>query len=209
MKRLVLSLSIAGLWLLGIGPAAAADAPIGAVTRVQGEAHWRAGNRNAPLTLGAPVFTSQRVATGEDARLELTFDDGTAVTLGENAQLTLDSFVYDPSAGTGRLKAAVRGAFRFVSGELTKQPTTQVAVATPYATIGIRGTDFWGGPIDEQALGVFLIEGSVSVTNAAGEQVLDASGQGTNIATPGDAPGPVTTWPDDKVQRALATVTFQ
>jgi hypothetical protein len=82
-------------------------------------------------------------------------------------------------------------------------------VTTPVATIGIRGTDFWGGPIDEQALGVFLIEGAVSVSNAAGEAILDQPGQGTNIGAPGAAPGPVTIWPQDKVDRAFATVTFQ
>jgi len=56
---------------------------------------------------------------------------------------------------------------------------------------------------------VFLIEGAVSVSNAAGEQILTQPGQGTNIATPGAAPGPVTFWPQDKVNRAIATVTFQ
>jgi hypothetical protein len=72
---------------------------------------------------------------------------------------------------------------------------------------GIRGTEFWGGPIDDQALGVFLIEGAVSVSNAAGEQILGQLGQVTNIARPGAAPGPVTVWPP--VSSAIATVTFQ
>ena len=83
--------------------------------------------------------------------------------------MILDTFVYNPAEGTGTLKMAVTGAFRFVSGQVTKQPNTEVAVTTPVATVGIRGTEFWGGPIDDQALGVFLIEGEVSVTNAAGE----------------------------------------
>jgi hypothetical protein len=80
---------------------------------------------------------------------------------------------------------------------------------TPVAVVGIRGTEFWGGPIDDQALGVFLIEGAVSVSNAAGQQILNLPGQGTNIAAPGAAPGPVTLWAPDKVNRALATVTFR
>jgi len=84
-----------------------------------------------------------------------------------------------------------------------------VAVTTPVATVGIRGTEFWGGPIDDQILGVFLIDGAVTVTNALGEQVLDTPGQGTNISTPDAAPGAVTIWPADKVARAVATVTFQ
>jgi len=84
-----------------------------------------------------------------------------------------------------------------------------VSVTTPVANVGIRGTEFWGGPIDDQALGVFLIEGSVRVSNAAGERILSQRGQGTNIATPGAAPGPVTLWPPDKVSRALAAVAFR
>ena len=75
--------------------------------------------------------------------------------------------------------------------------------------IGIRGTDFWAGPIDNQALGVLLVEGAVSVSNAAGTQTPTQAGQGTNIAAPGAAPGPVTIWPADKVSRALAAVTFR
>ena len=146
----------------------------------------------AQLAVGAPVFENQKVGTGEAARLELTFDDGTKLTLGEHADMTLDTFVYDPAHGTGKMALAVKGAFRFVSGQISKQPNKEVAVATPVATVGIRGTEFWGGPIDDQTLGVFLIDGEVSVTNAAGEQVLDTPGQGTNIANPGDAPGPVT-----------------
>ena len=53
---------------------------------------------------------------------------------------------------------------------------------------------------------MFLIDGEVTVTNAAGEQILDTPGEGTNISTPDAAPGPVTIWPQDKVDRALATV---
>jgi hypothetical protein len=51
----------------------------------------------------------------------------------------------------------------------------------------------------------FLIEGAVSVSNAAGQQILNLPGQGTNIA----APGPVTFWLPDKIGRAIATVTFR
>jgi len=47
------------------------------------------------------------------------------------------------------------------------------------------------------------------VSNRAGAQTLNRPGQGTNIARPGDAPGPVTLWSQDKVDRAVATVTFQ
>ena len=189
--------------------AIAAEEAIGAVSRLQGESSAVVDGASAPLDLGASVFLNQEVSTGEAARLELTFSDGTMLTLGEKAKMILDTFVYNPAEGTGKMKLAVVGAFRFVSGQVTKQPNQQVAVTTPVATVGIRGTEFWGGPIDDQVLGVFLINGEVTVTNAAGAQVLDSPGQGTNISTPDAAPGPVTIWPQDKVDRALATVEFQ
>jgi hypothetical protein len=149
------------------------------------------------------------LSTGEAARLEVTFADNTRLTLGEKAKLTLDRYVFNSAAGTGTIRFGVVGAFRFLSGQVSKLATSDVSVTTSVATVGIRGTEFWAGPIDNQALGVFLIEGAVSVSNAAGEQILSRPGQGTNIATPGAAPGPVTFWPQDKVNRALAAVTFQ
>jgi hypothetical protein len=197
--------------LLAVLPAgrAAAQQAIGAVSRIQGGATATLGSTARPLSLNAPVFLNEVVTTGETARLEVTFTDDTRLTLGEKARLTLDAYVLNPAPGSGAIRFAVVGAFQFLSGQLSKLAPASVSVTTPVATIGIRGTNFWGGPIDNQALGVFLIEGTVSVSNAAGEQVLSRPGQGTNIATPGAAPGAVTVWPQDKVNRALAAVAFR
>jgi hypothetical protein len=191
------------------GQAAAQQEAIGAVSRVQGKASGTHNGATEVLNLKSSVFLNEVVSTGESARLEVTFTDGTQVTLGEKAKLTLDTFVFNPAVGIGTIKFGVVGAFRFLSGQASKLARSDVSVTTPVAIIGIRGTEFWGGPIDNQALGVFLIEGAVNVANAAGEQILSERGQGTNIATPGAAPGPVTFWPQDKVSRAIATVTFQ
>jgi len=191
------------------GGQAAAQETIGAVSRIQGEASGTRGGAKRTLSLSASVFLNEVVSTGEAARLEVTFTDNTRLTLGEKAQLTFDRYVFNPAAGSGTIKFGVVGAFRFLSGQVSKLASSDVSVTTAVATLGIRGTEFWGGPIDDQALGVFLIEGAVSVSNAAGEQILSQPGQGTNIATPGAAPGPVTFWPQDKVNRAIATVTFQ
>lgn len=182
---------------------------IGAVSRIQGEAIGTNGSARRPLGVNSSVFLNDVVSTGDAARLEVTFTDNTRLTLGEKAKLTLNTYVFDPAAGRGTIKFGLLGAFRFVSGRLTKLASADVRVTTPVAIIGIRGTEFWGGPIDDQALGVFLIEGAVSVSNAAGQQILSQRGQGTNIAAPGAAPGPVTFWPADKVGRAMATVTFR
>ncbi len=201
---------IAVMILSGLaGGQATAQEVIGAVTRIQGEASGTLGDATRSLGLTAPVSLNEVVSTGEAARLEVTFADSTRLTLGGNAKLTLDRYVFNSAAGSGTIRFGVVGAFRFISGQVSKLATSDVSVTTGGATLGIRGTEFWGGPIDNQALGVFLIEGNVSVSNALGEQILSQPGQGTNIATPGAAPGPVTFWPQDKINRALAAVTFR
>ena len=199
---------VAAMLLSGVaaGQAAAQEA-IGTVSRIQGGASGERGGATRTLDLNAPVFLNDVVSTSEGARLEVTFADATRLTLGQKAKLTLDSYVFNPASGTIRFE--VVGAFRFLSGRISKLANATVSVTTPVAVIGIRGTEFWAGPIDNQALGVLLLEGAVSVSNAAGEQILSQPGQGTNIGAPGAAPGPVTFWPADKVTRALAAVTFQ
>jgi hypothetical protein len=188
---------------------ATAQEAIGSVTRIQGEASGTRAGVTRTLGLNESVILNETVSTSASGRVEISFKDNTRLTLGENAKLTLDRYVFNPAAGRGTIRFRLVGAFRFLSGQLSKLARSDVSVTTPVATVGIRGTEFWGGPIDDQALGVFLIEGAVRVSNAAGARILNRPGQGTNIARRGAAPGPVTLWPQDKVNRAIATVTFQ
>jgi hypothetical protein len=206
LRRLIVALTLFSCFT---GGQAMAQEAIGAVSRIQGEASGTRGGTTQALGPNASVFPNEVVSTGDGTRLELTFKDKTQLTLSEKTKLTLDTYVFNPAAGVGTIKFEAVGAFKFVSGRLSKLATAAVNVTTPVANIGIRGTEFWAGPIDDQALGVFLTAGTVIVSNAAGTQTLSQPGQGTNIAAPGAAPGPVTFWPAAKVSRALATVTFR
>jgi len=211
LKRLIIIVAalLCGFASGQSGAQSARPQAIGTVSRIQGEAIGVNGSATRPLGLNSSVFLNDVVSTGATARLEVTFTDNTRLTLGEKAKLTLDNYVFDSAAGKGTIRFGLVGAFRFVSGQVSKLASPDVSVTTPVAVVGIRGSEFWGGPIDDQALGVFLIEGAVSVSNAAGQQVLNWPGHGTNIAAPGAAPGPVTFWPPDKIGRAIATVTFR
>lgn len=202
-RRLVPLLVVAAT---AIAAAAHAATPVGKVSRHQGDSVGVSEGTERTLATGAVVHLQEEISTGDAARLELTFDDGTVLTLGEQARLVIDEFVYNPADGLERMAVSANGAFRFVSAALTRADS-EISVATPVALLGVRGTDFWGGPIDG-AFGVFLLEGSVTVTNAAGEALLDETGEGVNLDGPDVAPGEVTVWPQDKVDRAFATVTF-
>jgi len=194
---------------LAIGQATAATV-VGKVGRMQGEvsAVVPAGGKIA-MMVGTAVEQDQTIETGVGARLEINFVDGTTFTVGEKSKVTVDRFVFNPGGNKNVLKLAVVGPFRFISGKLSKSLGANVSVTTPFATIGIRGTNVWGGPID-QRYGVFLATGIVSVTSGGKTVVLSRPGSGTNIANDkGAPPGGITQWPQDKVARALATVAFR
>ena len=179
---------------------------VGEVAKVQGICRGSTAENTRELAPDSSVFFGDVLATEAGARLELLFLDDTTLTLGENAKLRIDRFVYAPRTTRTSVRLAAVGAFRFVSG--ARGGDGNIAIVTPVATIGIRGTDFWAGPIDG-AYGILLLEGAVDVANGAGSATLDEPGEGVNIAGPGAAPGAVTQWPQDKVSRALAAVAFQ
>jgi hypothetical protein len=190
----------------GISAAAAAQSTIGNVVRCEGPCLGAGDGFSESLTGGAAVRLMERVSTGAGGRLELAFDDGTHLTVGEKAEVVLDQFVYDPN-GANRFHAAINGAFRYVSGALGAGATRQASITTPFAVIGVRGTDFWGGPTGGMS-GVVVFAGVVSVATATGSVVLSAPGEGTDVPVGNVPPGAVSRWPDDKVAAAIATVTF-
>src|SRR5262249_58178144 len=133
--RMMLRLIIVAVMLVSgfAGCECAAQDAIGTVSRIQGEASGTRNGATRALAPNSAVFLNETVATGETARLEVTFTDNTRLTLGEKAKLTLDNYVYvyDPATGRGTIKFGLLGAFRFVSGQVSKLPTPQATLTTP------------------------------------------------------------------------------
>ena len=152
---------------------AAAAESVGTITKVQGS--------TTPAANGTPVHMNDRLRTGANARLEVTFNDNSKLTLGENANVAIDRYVYNPTKSSGELALnATRGALRFAGGGIEKLQKKTVTVSTPVAAMAVRGTDFWAGPIDGQ-YGVLLLKGNVRVSNRAGAVTLNRPGWGTDI----------------------------
>lgn len=186
----------------------AAGAEIGSVSRQQASATAIRDGRPISLSPNAMVHEDDELQTGPNARLELTLKDGTKLTMGENSTLVVDKFVYDMNSDMGTaIVKALKGPFRFVTGRIGAMANKQVEVRTAFATIGIRGTDFWGGP-SAGVFGVFLVEGEIAVTNAAGETILNEPGTGVDLTDPNIAPGAVGRWSQGRVDAALASVAF-
>lgn len=193
--------------LLSFSTCVSALAAVGTVTRVQKSAQIG----STPAQSGMPINMNDVISTGPGARLQITFRDETKLTLGENARVVIDRYVYDPAASTGVLSLnAGQGALRFATGKLGKMSNKDVTVTTPGAALAVRGTEFWGGVIDSQ-YGVLLLSGKVDVSNSVGAVTLDDRGEGTDIAPSlKDEYAPLEPyyWPPGKVARALAMTSF-
>jgi len=194
--------------LLIAGTAAQAQV-IGSVTRVQKQA--QVGSTTA--VEGTPVHMNDEIRTGIGARVEVTFRDETKLTLGENASLTVDNYVYNPGSSTGvMLLNSTKGALRFATGRISEMTNKDIKVQTPVAAAAVRGTEFWAGIVDYQ-YGILLLSehGKVNVSNSAGSVWLMSAGQGTDIQPSlkqDMKPSKSYQWPPDKIARALAQTDF-
>ena len=71
--------------------------------------------------------------TGANTHLQVTFRDNTNLTLGENATVVVDRFVFDPDAGVGEAALnATKGAFRMVTGKISDMPDKDITVKTSF-----------------------------------------------------------------------------
>lgn len=182
---------------------------IGTVIEVEGQARVISAQDTLAAKFDVPLYLHNVIETGDDSKAMIQLVDGTEFVLGEKARLKLDEYVYAPD-NEEENKASysvLRGAFLYTSGLVARKDTQNVTVATPYASVGIRGTQFWGGFIDGN-YGVLVNDGRIRVTSAGGSVDLE-QGQGTSLTDRKSSPGKVESWPADKIQRAVATITLK
>lgn len=187
-------------------PAVAAPSQIGRVDKVERQAVAVVEGAPRDMQPAGPVFFGDMIRTGAASRLESELADGTKVTLGENAKLTVDAFVYRPGQPGGKLGLnVVRGAFLFVGGKIEGPTGGNVAIKTAVGTLGVRGTTVWGGHIDG-GYGVLVLDGIVTLKTNRGTVTMH-KGQGTMVYG-GRAPQAAAPWPEDRTKRAVATISF-
>jgi FecR protein len=97
--------------------------------------------------------------------MEVTFQDKTTITLGENASLVVDRYVFNPERSSGELAVSTGvAAFRMVTGRLSEMSNKKITASTPFGALAVRGTDFWSGTLKNQAgvteAGVLMVSSS-------------------------------------------------
>jgi hypothetical protein len=115
----------------------AADS-IGSVASLQGSATVTRNNATAGLKLNDDIFKGDLVQTAGNATLGITLDDETTFTMGADARMVMDEFLYQKSGKNAGAYQVLRGTVAFVAGQVAK--TGNMTINTPTATFGIRGT---------------------------------------------------------------------
>ena len=121
-------------------PAAQSPAPVGSVATVSGNvSDFRNGAAVTNLKAGDAVYKGDLLQTDEKGSLAVTFDDDTTFKLGPSSTLEVSDFLFE-EGGTknSALFNVVRGSTAFVASLVAK--TGDMKIATPTATLGIRGT---------------------------------------------------------------------
>lgn len=129
---------------LMLTPAAAAlygQEAAGRVKVSSGDAFIVRQQKTIEATVGALVFESDLLRTGDDGRLGVTLQDDTRISLGPATEVRVSRIAYQPARGQLALVLSIaRGVMAYVSGQIARLSADAVRVETPDAVIGIRGT---------------------------------------------------------------------
>ena len=188
---------------------------VGINAAIRNKVVMRAAADPAPRAaiLKARVSLGDQVQTANASMLQILLLDRSNFTVGSNARVTIDRFVYDPQRSASAVGASVaKGAFRFISGRSVKNMPGKTAITTPVASIGVRGTMLEGavgpdavriaglepgaagGKVDPQTATLVVLRGPAATTTEPGGAIdVTANGETIALDTPGMAlfvPGP-------------------
>ncbi len=167
-------------------------ATVGRVVEQTGPTEIVRNKKSTPSSVNTAVQMNDTVVTAR-AKARLEFDDKTTVNITEQSKITIDEFVYDPKAGSGKLAMKmVQGTARYTSGQIAKNSPQNVNVQTPTATVAVRGTDF-SMTVDELGRSLVMllpscdakgcVTGAISVSNDAGTVFMDVAYQTTVVSS--------------------------
>ncbi len=181
-----------------------AQAPVGEVTSITGIAKLVRGGSELNLAHSMPVEVRDRLSTAPEAKLTVTFSDGSKLTLSESSSYTIDRY---EMATTARRQAEIElwaGHLRAIVN-LGAGGVPDFEVHTPNAISAVRGTEFEtayiaGRPCPEDrsclrytTVGVF--HGVVAVANISNpvQAVQVTEGYETTVAceAPATPPAPL------------------
>ena len=168
--------------------AGALAAPAGEVTHISGAVvAKKADGQSRILSVKSNVEEGDVLATADNSYARVKFTDGSEAVLRPATQVKIDRFNFEEQRpqGDGMALSLLKGGMRAVTGLLGRRNPAAMRVATPSATIGIRGTTFNALLVDQDGAGggglapglhVSVTDGVINLTNNGGTQNF-AAGQ--------------------------------
>ena len=132
-----------GLGLIALLAASPVAAEIARIKQSSGIALVERGGQRLKSAPGLQLLAGDKLVTGKDGRMSLTFVDNTRFAVGPNSQIAVSEFQYDRTRQKGTFVTQVdRGSLAVVSGKVAKSDRDAMKVRTPNTLLGVRGTKF-------------------------------------------------------------------
>ena len=136
------------------------------------------------LKAGDKIYLNETIYAGAGSGTQILLLDQSTFTVGEDSEVVMDTFIFDPATNDGKIVASVKqGSLKVISGLISKKNPDSLTVEVPEGTLGSRGTEFQTivskgktdtlliGPGKNNTLG--MRPGAVLVGNNLGQTLLD------------------------------------
>jgi hypothetical protein len=173
MLRTAYRMGFAVVLLGSVSPAAFAVG-IGTITDVVNEAyHTPPGGAEIAAKVDDGLVTDETLRTGENSSISVVFVDGSELSVEAGSEVILSDYVFDTqtTASSGVIELN-NGQFHYNSNGTDD---SKVALQTPVATIGIRGTEFLV-TVGKDATVVDIVDGAVEVKPRGGGKAITCEG---------------------------------
>lgn len=162
----------------------------GTVSRVEGKVFLQSKTKKiwTPVEVHSPVYPGDKIKTEENSECEIIFDDGTALKVERNSQITLESIMADDTYALKRFAVDVEIGRVLSNLEKFIRPGSKFGICTPTAIIGVQGTEFVTAVGKDKTTEVAVFDGMVIV--AAPTAIIGVSvekGKQT-VVKPGEEP---------------------
>ena len=129
--------------LLSVLAGTVLEQDVGQVKVTKGEVHVERDGARIPAAVGMPIRQADRLVTGADGTVGVTFADNSLLSVGPNSALAVDKFSFNASTHEGQFDASLqRGTLAVISGKMVKQSPEAMKIRTPASILGVRGTEF-------------------------------------------------------------------
>ena len=171
--------------------------PIGEIIEYKGSAGLQRDGESTLVSANTdPEVLMYDTAKTQNGRMKIQFQGTEQLDLTEHTKVWIDEVYYDPDPSKSKMAIRMaQGTARFASGFGGKIKKANINITTPTAQITVNGTDFTTS-IDEIGRSLVILlpdkwgapSGSILVSNAGGQVLLDEAYQATMVSTYDDSP---------------------